>query len=98
MSYMGLTKLKTLSGRTRLSTKGQVILPKAIRSVHDWRPGTEFEIEDRGDAVLLKAVRRRGTTRWEDLGAHANYRGPRLSIRDMDGAIEAEARRRRDRG
>jgi len=37
-SYGNLTNLET----TRLSTKGQIILPKAIRSARSWAPGTEF--------------------------------------------------------
>ncbi len=44
--------------RTRLSTKGQIILPKAIRDSHAWGPGTEFTVEERDDGVLLRpAVR-----------------------------------------
>ena len=30
---------------TRLSTKGQIILPKNIRTARAWGPGTEFTIE-----------------------------------------------------
>lgn len=32
---------------TRLSSKGQVILPKSIRDARHWAPGAEFEIENR---------------------------------------------------
>ena len=92
---MGLTKTKLPAVRTRLSTKGQLVLPRAIRSAHDWRPGTEFEVEDRGDAIVLRAVKRKGTTKWEDLVGIARYKGPRKTIRDMDKAIEEEGRRQR---
>ena len=33
---------------TRLSTKGQLIIPKEIRERHGWGPGSELEIEDHG--------------------------------------------------
>jgi AbrB family looped-hinge helix DNA binding protein len=32
---------------TRLSTKGRIILPKAIRDARAWAPGTEFTVEAR---------------------------------------------------
>ena len=35
--------------KTRLSSKGQVIIPKAVRERQGWQPGTELEVEDQGD-------------------------------------------------
>ncbi|WP_082627951.1 AbrB/MazE/SpoVT family DNA-binding domain-containing protein [Pseudohongiella spirulinae] len=38
---------------TRLSTKGQVIIPKHIRETHHWDPGMEFQVvEFEGDVLL----------------------------------------------
>lgn len=39
---------------TRLSSKGQVIIPKALRSAHHWEPGLELMVIDTGDGLLLK--------------------------------------------
>ena len=39
---------------TRLSSKGQVIIPKAIRDSHHWENGLEFQVIDTGDGILLK--------------------------------------------
>jgi AbrB family looped-hinge helix DNA binding protein len=39
---------------TRLSTKGQIILPKTIRTSRAWGPGTEFTVEETRDGVLLR--------------------------------------------
>jgi AbrB family looped-hinge helix DNA binding protein len=36
-----------MSTVTRLSTKGQIVLPKALRTAHRWNPGTEFIIQER---------------------------------------------------
>lgn len=36
--------------RTRLSSKGQLIIPKPVRDRHGWKVGTEIEVEDRGSA------------------------------------------------
>lgn len=39
---------------TKLSSKGQVIIPKAIRSSHHWEPGLELMVIDTGEGILLK--------------------------------------------
>jgi AbrB family looped-hinge helix DNA binding protein len=41
---------------TRLSTKGQIVLPKEIRVSRAWSPGTEFTIEETGDGILLRPL------------------------------------------
>ncbi len=42
--------------KTRISTKGQIILPAEIREQDDIQPGEEFEIEriDRGEYRLTR--------------------------------------------
>lgn len=39
---------------TKLSSKGQVIIPKALRDSHHWQTGLELMAIDTGDGVLLK--------------------------------------------
>lgn len=41
---------------TRLSSKGQVIIPKTIRESRHWSPGLELQIIDAEDGVLLKPM------------------------------------------
>jgi len=89
---MRLTKSRVQPRRTRLSTKGQLVLPRAICAAHHWRAGTEFEVVDRADGVALKEVKRKGTIKLADLLGIARYKGPRKSIREMDAAIAADAR------
>ena len=43
---------------TRLSTKGQIILPKGIRVSNAWGPGTEFTVEEAGGGILLRPAAR----------------------------------------
>jgi AbrB family looped-hinge helix DNA binding protein len=45
---------KAASARTRVSTKGQVILPKAIRDKRKWTAGTELMVEETAEGVLLR--------------------------------------------
>lgn len=39
---------------TRLSSKGQVIIPKSVRSPHGWEAGLDPQIFDTGDGILLR--------------------------------------------
>jgi AbrB family looped-hinge helix DNA binding protein len=84
---------------TRLSTKGQVVLPKEIRRRRNWTPGAELVIEETPDGVLLKPARVFPETRIEDVAGmlHRPDMKP-VSIEEMHEAIAEEARRRRARG
>lgn len=83
---------------TRLSSKGQVVLPKHIRSAHKWGPGVEFAIEDTPDGVLLRPVRVFAPTRLDDVLGCTGYRGPTKTIEQMDAGIAAGAKAHDDRG
>ena len=39
---------------TTVSTKGQVILPSAIRQRREWAAGTRLVVEETAEGVLLK--------------------------------------------
>jgi AbrB family looped-hinge helix DNA binding protein len=86
-----------MSQITKLSARGQVAIPKAIRTARKWKAGTEFVIQETSDGVLLKAKKRikppPQTKSWSDLVGVANYRGPRRSLRDMDRGVLEEARK-----
>lgn len=83
---------------TTLSTKGQLILPQAIRQRRQWGPGTRLQVEDTPDGVLLKAAPLFAPTRPEDVFGSARRKGPAISLENMDAAIAKEVKRRRARG
>lgn len=83
---------------TTLSTKGQVILPKAIRDRRKWRAGTRLVVEDTPEGVLLKPAPVFAPTRHEDVAGMLAYNGPPKTIEKMDAGIDAEVRRRHARG
>ena len=83
---------------TRLSTKGQIILPKSIRTARAWRPGTEFTVEETKDGVLLRPARPFPPSRLEDVVGILRSRSGRKSIREMHEAVAREVKRRHDRG
>ena len=42
---------------TRLSNKGQVVIPKSIRAAHGWKPGVEFLVENTDEGIVLKPIK-----------------------------------------
>lgn len=79
---------------TRVSSKGQVIIPKSVREARGWDAGTELIVEEHPDGVLLRSHRVFAPTRLEDIAGCLRRGGSPKSIREMDEAVEAEARRR----
>ncbi len=79
---------------TVVSTKGQVILPKAIRDLRRWPAGTRLTVEDTPDGVLLKPVPVFPETSVDALFGSLHHEGAALSVEDMNAAIAREAKRR----
>jgi len=76
---------------TTLSSKGQVIIPKTLRTALRWAPGTELEVHDTPEGVLLRpaAVVTKASLP-EGLAAirrRVAYAGPTVSLEDMDSAV-----------
>ena len=82
---------------TRLSSKGQIILPKSIRAAHHWEPGVEFRVEDTADGVLLRPVKAFRQTGLEEVIGCTGYQGPSKSVEDMEAAIAAGVRAKHGR-
>lgn len=80
---------------TRLSTKGQLIIPKEIRDRHGWEAGAELQIEDRGDHVVVRRTVELPETALEELVGCTGYQGPRRSLAEMEAAIAEGARQSR---
>lgn len=80
---------------TRLSTKGQLIIPKEIRRRHGWTAGTELIVEDQGNSVVLRQVEDLPVTTVEDLVGCTGYKGPTRSLEEMEAGIARGARERR---
>jgi len=84
--------------RTRLSSKGQIILPKSIRDSQGWKPGMEFVLEETDKGVLLRPASVFPPTELDEVvGRLASDRKPATS-EEMRQAVAREVRRRYDRG
>jgi AbrB family looped-hinge helix DNA binding protein len=78
---------------TIVSTKGQVILPKAIRDLRQWPAGTKLSVEDRPEGVLLSAIPVFAETRIDAVFGSMRYAGPALSVEEMNAAVAREAKK-----
>lgn len=72
---------------TRLSSKGQVIIPKSVRTAHHWPPGQDLEVVDTPEGVLLRTPRQFAMTELDAVAGMLGYSGPAKSIEEMDEAI-----------
>jgi len=79
---------------TTVSTKGQVILPKAIRRALRWEAGTRLTVENTPEGVLLKPEPVFAITRLEEVFGCLAYRGTPKTLEEMDAGVLAEAKRR----
>ena len=79
--------------RTRISSKGQLVLPKEIRERRGMLEGMEVEVEEVPGGVLLKLVRGAEDASLDELLGATGYRGPTKTLEDMERAIREGARR-----
>jgi AbrB family looped-hinge helix DNA binding protein len=83
---------------TRLSTKGQIVLPKGLRTSRAWKPGTEFSVEETGDGVLLRPTSPFPAAELYEVAGCLRSKGKSKTLAQMDAAIRREVIRRHDGG
>lgn len=82
--------------QTRLSAKGQVVIPKDVRDRLGLTEGTVFDVIDRGNEVVLKRQTKIGDPTGTEAVANAvreiqsfyRYDGPAVSLADMNRAVQ----------
>lgn len=82
---------------THLSSKGQVIIPKAVRESRHWRPGQVLEIVETPEGVLLRSRPPFAPTRLDEVAGSLPYTGPAISLDEMEDAIATGVRDHHDR-
>lgn len=77
----------------KLSSKGQIVIPKAIREAHHFETGAEFLIVDDGNGLRLVPAKSGKRTTLEQV-AGCLYRPGRkpMTDDDMNAAIRARAK------
>jgi len=87
MALLGLTKEANME-TTLLSSKGQVIIPKAIREQHHWLPGTRLIIEESAGGILLKPASLFPATDVRSGLGCTGYLGEAKTIEQMQAGID----------
>ncbi|AOH86447.1 hypothetical protein AWL63_02435 [Sphingomonas panacis] len=85
-----------MTAQTKMSEKGQVVIPKDVRDRLRLAPGDRLEVIERPDGVLLRKPSLKSGESFEAITAriHARiskYRQPPLSIEEMGRAIDEAA-------
>ncbi len=72
---------------TRLSSKGQVIIPKKLRDAHHWLAGQELIVINTGDGILLKPKQPFQETKLENVAGCLQYEGESKTLEELDDAV-----------
>lgn len=85
-----------MNARAKISSKGQLVLPKAVRDAYGLAAGSEVEVESAGDVILLRPrpKKARKTYTFDEVAGFLKYNGPPVTLEDMERAVEEEARRK----
>lgn len=79
---------------TKLSSKGQVIIPKPIRTAHQWETGQDLVVIDVGDGVLLRPKTPFIERTIDEVASCLHYAGKPKSLREMEDAIRKGVKER----
>jgi AbrB family looped-hinge helix DNA binding protein len=81
---------------TRMSSKGQVVIPEAVRKRLGLKEGAQFVVVGERDVVVLKALGPPSMAEFDDLIAEARRQARRAGLKRSDiAATVARARGRR---
>ena len=82
--------MSTNVATTRLSSKGQVVIPEDIRNSLGLKTGVQFVVIGKGDSVIFKTISPPSFDEFEDLLSDARKQARRagLKISDISKAIK----------
>jgi len=83
---------------TKLSTKGQIVLPLRIRHSHAWNSGTEFTVEEMGDGILLRPISALPPSSLDMVAGCLPYKGKPKTLAQMRAGIAQHAAKRHKLG
>lgn len=80
-----------MNAQTKVSSKGQIVIPKDVRDRLNIITGDQLDVVERPDGVLLRKRGPKSTKTFEECVANIrqaiNYDGPPISIDDMNASI-----------
>lgn len=82
--------LTFMNAITKLSSKGQVVLPKGVREALGWPEGQVLSVHRTGSGVMLAPPEiKRETISWEEFRQRVpSHKGAPISIEEMNAAVQ----------
>lgn len=74
----------TDAATTRLSSKGQVVIPEEIRDRLGLKPGARFVVLGEGDVVILKAIQTPEMSDFNEIVGRARKAAKRAGVKQKD--------------
>jgi AbrB family looped-hinge helix DNA binding protein len=69
---------------TKLSSKGQVVIPEEIREALGLEPGAQFVVVGEGDVVILKRIDTPARSEFRALAAKARRQARKAGLKSAD--------------
>ena len=79
--------------KTKVSSKGQVVIPKSIRNHYQWKAGTILQIEEMAHGVILSPTHNRSVSQDEVYGCLKSKVAKKVTLKEMDLIIEELAQK-----
>ena len=76
--------MSTNLATTRLSSKGQVVIPEEIRNSLGLKTGTQFVVIGKGDSVIFKTISPPSFDEFEDLLSDARKQARKAGLKTTD--------------
>jgi len=69
---------------TKMSSKGQIVIPENIRKQLNLKPGSQFVVVGDKDVVILKSISPPALNEFDDLIAEARRQGKKVGLKKSD--------------
>jgi AbrB family looped-hinge helix DNA binding protein len=81
---------------TRMSSKGQVVIPEEVRDTLHLKEGVQFIVVGRDDTVVLKVISEPSVEQFEDLLMDARVKAKKAKLKpsDLKTAVKQVRRKR----
>ena len=76
---------------TRMSSKGQVVIPEEIRAALKLGPGAQFVVVGEGDVVILKRISPPSMSEFDQIVGEATRQARRAGLKRSDVAAAVKA-------